>query len=80
MFRVHSAKVLFIGVTDLFPIVLRMHFDVQNQTASACVTFPVTSCLSLENRHISGHLAVTEGEGPPAVQHRSFSVKLDLLL
>ena len=45
--QVHSAKVLLIAVADVFAIVLRMHCDVQNQTASACLTFPVTSCLSL---------------------------------
>lgn len=44
---VHSAKVLLIGVADLCAIVLRMHCDVQNQTASAHLAFPVTSCLSL---------------------------------
>lgn len=45
--HVHSAKVLLTGVAELFALVLRMHCDVQNQTASACLTFPVTSCLSL---------------------------------
>ena len=44
---VHSAKVLLIGVADLCAIVLRMHCDVQNHTASTHLTFPVTSCLSL---------------------------------
>lgn len=42
-----SAKVLLIGVAELFAVALRKHCDMQNQAASACLTFPVTSSLSL---------------------------------
>lgn len=45
--HVHSAKVLLIGVADIFAVALRMHCYMRNQTAAACLTFPVTSSLSL---------------------------------